>query len=200
MNETILEEITAEQRATVERLLRHRDLPPRVRERLEMVKAAALGQDLAAIAAWSGRTRRTIKRWLRRFAAGGAAAVADAPRPGRPPRADAAYRQALEQAVQTPPRDLGLPFDVWTSARLSAYLARTTGVRLAPGWLRVLLTQQDFACGRPKHTLGHLQDPAEVAACQADLAAAEKKGGRAARALRDALSGRDAQGDEPVPL
>jgi transposase len=190
----------AEQRAEVERLLRRRDLPPRVRERLEMVKAAALGQDLAAIAAWSGRTRRTIKRWLRGFAAGGAAAVADAPRPGRPPRADAAYRQALEQAVQTPPRDLGLPFDVWTSARLSAYLAQTTGVRIAPGWLRVLLTQHDFACGRPKHTLGHLQDPAEGAACQADLAAAEKKGGRGPRALRDALSGRDAPGDEPVPL
>ena len=48
MNETSIEEITAEQRVAVERLLRRRDLPPRVRERLEMVKAAALGQDLAA--------------------------------------------------------------------------------------------------------------------------------------------------------
>lgn len=175
--------MTAEQRAEVEGLLRRRDLPPRVRERLEMVKAAALGQDLAAIAAWSGRTVRTVKRWLRRYGTGGAAAVADAPRAGRPPRADAAYRQALERAVDTPPRDLGLPFDVWTSARLSAYLAQTTGVRLAPGWLRVLLAQQDFVCGRPKHTLAHLQNPAEVAACQAELAAAGKKGGGAARAL-----------------
>ena len=191
MNETRIEEMRAEQRAEVERLLRRRDLPPRVRERLEMVKAAALGQDLAAIAAWSGRTVRTVKRWLRRYGAagGGVAAVADAPRAGRPPRADAAYRQALETAVDTPPRDLGLPFDVWTSARLSAYLAQTRGVRIAPGWLRVLLAQQDFACGRPKHTLGHLQDPAEVAACQAALAAAEKKGGGRARALRDALPG-----------
>jgi transposase len=191
VNETRIEEMRAEQRAEVERLLRRRDLPPRVRERLEMVKAAALGQDLAAIAAWSGRTVRTVKRWLRRYGAagGGVAAVADAPRAGRPPRADAAYRQALETAVDTPPRDLGLPFDVWTSARLSAYLAQTTGVRIAPGWLRVLLAQQDFVCGRPKHTLTHLQDPAEVAACKAELAAAEKKGGGRARALRDALPG-----------
>ena len=183
MNEPIIEEMRAEQRAEVEGLLRRRDLPPRVRERLEMVKAAALGQDLAAIAAWSGRTVRTVKRWLRRYGTGGAAAVADAPRAGRPPRADAAYRQALERAVDTPPRDLGLPFDVWTSARLSAYLAQTTGVRIAPGWLRVLLAQQDFVCGRSKHTLAHLQNPAEVAACQAELAAAGKKGGGAARAL-----------------
>jgi transposase len=189
VNETSNEEITAEQRAEVERLLRRRDLPPRVRERLEMVKAATLGQDLAAIATWSGRTVRTVKRWLRRYEAGGVAAVADAPRAGRPPRADAAYRQALERAVETPPRDLGLPFDVWTSARLSAYLAQTTGVRIAPGWLRVLLAQQDFVCGRPKHTLTHLQDPAEVATCKAELAAAEKKGGGGARTLRDARPG-----------
>ena len=146
-------------------------------------------ETLAAIARWSGRTGRTVARWLRRFAQGGPAAVADAPRTGRPPRADAAYRQALETAVETPPRDLGLPFDVWTSARLSAYLAQTRGVRIAPGWLRVLLAQQDFACGRPKHTLGHLQDPAEVAACQAALAVAKKKGGGRAHALRDALPG-----------
>ena len=191
MNETRIEEMRAEQRAEVERLLRRRDLPPRVRERLEMVKAAALGQDLAAIAAWSGRTVRTVKRRLRRYGAagGGVAAVADAPRAGRPPRADAAYRQALERAVATPPRDLGLPFDVWTSARLSAYLAETTGVRIAPSWLRGLLAQQDFVCGRPKHSLDHLQDPAEVAACEAELAAAEKKGGRGPREVRNASPG-----------
>ena len=200
MNETRLEEMTAEQRAEVERLLRRRDLPPRVRERLEMVKAAALGQDLAAIAVWSGRTVRTVKRWLRRYRDGGAAAVADAPRAGRPVRADTAYRQALERALETPPRALGLPFDVWTSARLSTYLAEATGVRIAASWLRTIVAQQDFVAGRPKHTLKHLQDPTEVAACKAELAAAEKKGGGGARALRDALSGRDARGDEPVHL
>src|SRR5437763_2480946 len=102
--------MTAEQRAAVERLLRRRDLPPRVRERLEMVKAAALGQDVAAIARWSGRTARTVRRWLGRFAAGGVAALADAPRAGRPATADAAYLAALEAAVDAGPRALGLPF------------------------------------------------------------------------------------------
>ena len=38
--------ISAGERAAIEVELRRRDLPPRVRERLEMVKAAALGQDL----------------------------------------------------------------------------------------------------------------------------------------------------------
>jgi len=170
--------VTAEQRAAVEATLRRRDLAPRLRERLEMVKGAALGQDEATIAAWVGRTPRTVRRWLGRFAAGGVAALADAPRPGRPPEADAAYLAALGAALDTEPRALGLPFDVWTSPRLSAYLAEQTGVRLAPGWLRAILARRRFACGRPKHTLDHLQDPDEVAACEAELAAVGEQGGR----------------------
>ena len=181
--------VTAEERSAVEAVLRQRDLTPRVRERLEMVQAAALGQDVAAIAQWSGRTPETVRRWLAVFAAGGIAALADAPRQGRPTKADATYLAALEQAVETPPRTLGLPFDVWTSGRLSAYLTQQTGTRIAPGWLRVLLKQQRFTCGRPKHTLAHLQDPAEVAACEDALQAAGEKGAGRTGALRVALRG-----------
>jgi transposase len=170
-------EVTAEERAAAAAVLRRRDLAPRQRERLEMVKAAALGHDPTAIARWSGRTPATVRRWLAAFRAGGAAALADAPRAGRPPKADAAYLAALERAVETPPRELGLGFDVWTSARLSAHLEQATGARVAPGWLRALLARQRFRCGRPKHALGHLRDAAEAAACEEALAAAGEKGG-----------------------
>src|SRR5581483_8827320 len=149
----------------------------------------ALGQGVAQIALWSGRTERTVRHWLGRYRQGGVAALADAPRAGRPVAADAGYRQAAEAALATPPRQLGLAFDVWTSARLSAYLAETTGVRIAPGWVRVLLRRRDFACGRPKHTLTHLQDPAEGAACKIELAAVGGKGGDGAGEVRVALSG-----------
>src|SRR5262245_23302458 len=127
--------LTAADRAAVAAALRRPDLAPRHRERLEMVKAAGLGLDLAAICAWSGRSPRTVRRWLAAFAAGGVDALADAPRAGRPPKADAPYLAALEAAVGTPPRELGLGFDVWTSARLAAYLAETTGTAVAAGWL-----------------------------------------------------------------
>jgi transposase len=179
--------ISSSQQAAVEALLAQRELAPRQRERLEMAKAAWLGADVATIARWCGRTPRTVRRWLGAFRRGGVAALADAPIPGRPPKADAAYWAALEQAVETPPRDLGLPFDVWTSARLSAYLTAQTGVRIAPGWLRVLLHRGRFACGRPKHPLDHLQDPKEVAACLERLQAAGEKGGGAAGTVRVAL-------------
>ncbi len=172
--------IDPEQQALVQEVLHQRTLNPRERERLEMVKARTLGQDLASIARWSGRTVRTVERWLRCYVAGGVAALADAPRSGRPPEADARYQAALARAVETSPRELGLGFDVWTSARLATYLAEQTGVSVSAGWLRALLNQQEFVSGRPKHTLKHLQDPAEVAACKEQLAAAEKNGGRRA--------------------
>jgi transposase len=172
------------QRATVEALLHERALTPRVRERLEMVKGAALGWDLATIATWCGRAEATVERWLAAYQAGGVRALADAPRAGRPRQADAAYLAALEQAVDADPRTLGQGFDVWTSARLSAYLAATTGVRIVPGWLRVLLHRQRFANGRPKHSVAHLQDPDEVAACEERLRAVGEKGGGQPGALR----------------
>jgi transposase len=173
-------EVSDKQRDQVVAELQRRDLSPRTRERLEMVKAAALGHGLGEIVRWSGRSPRTVRCWLDRFVAVGVAGLADAPRAGRPVRADAAYLAALERAVETPPRELGFAFDVWTSPRLSAYLAETTGVRIAPGWLRVLLGRRDFVSGRPKHTLKHLQDAAEVAACETELAAAGGEGRRRA--------------------
>ena len=121
--------------------------------------------------------RRTVQHWLQRFATGGAAALCDAPRSGRPVQADAAYLHALDAALATTPATLGLPYDVWTSARLSAYLADRTGVRIAPSWLRTLLKRRDYVHGRPKHTLTHLQDPVATVACAEQLAAVEKKGG-----------------------
>lgn len=181
--------ITPEQHAAVEVILRQPTLPPRLRERLEMIKAASLGADWEAIARWSGRTPRTVRQWLDRFVAGGVAALADAPRSGRPPIAHPAYHAALDHAADGDPRALGLPFDAWTSARLSAYLAETTGVSIAPSWLRTLLIRHRFRCGRPKHTLDHLRDSQAVAACEAAIAEAGGKGGARAGAVRTPVSG-----------
>jgi len=168
-------ELTEAQRSDVEELLQRRDLTRQMRERLEMVKAVGLGYAANQITEWSGRQARTMRRWVRAYKRRGLAGLSDAARSGRPVQADAAYLTALEQAVETSPRALDLPFDVWTSGRLSAYLEETTHVRITPSWLRHLLAQQRFACGRPKHTLKHLQDPTDVERCQRELADGEKK-------------------------
>jgi transposase len=117
-----LARVVQEHRGEIDALLRGRDLPVRVRARAEMVKALALGHPVTGIVAWSGCSARTVKHWLERFATDGLAGLLDAPRKG-------------------------LPFDGWTSPRLSAYLAEQTGVRLAPGWLRVVLQYRDYTHG-----------------------------------------------------
>jgi transposase len=190
----------AAERAAVEALLRRRELAPRVRERAEMVKASLLGQDAGWIAAWTGRSEQTVRLWLDRYARGGLGALADAPRCGRPAKADAAYLAALERAADAAPRALGLGFDVWTAARLSAYLAGATGVAVAPGWLRTLLGRRGFACGRPKHALGHLRDAAAEAACRAELGALRGEGPRGARPVRAAPRRRDPRRNQPLPV
>lgn len=181
--------ISAEERAVVEAELGRAALSARVRERLALVKASALGHDLAASAGWSGRTVRTVRRWLGQVRAGGVAALADAPRVGRPARADAASPRALEAAVDAGPRALGFEFDVWTSDRLSTHLAARTGVRIAPSWLRTLLGRPDVVCGRPKHALGHLQDPAEAGDFETALAEVGGEHGGRAGPVRAALPG-----------
>jgi Helix-turn-helix domain len=79
--------ITLDPRAEVERQLRRTDLTRRMRERLEMVNAAALGEDVGRIARWRGRAGARVEHWLARFATAGVAALADAPRAGRPVQA-----------------------------------------------------------------------------------------------------------------
>jgi transposase len=182
-----LQERTQAERPLIEAELRRRDLPPRLRERLELVKGIALGQDASALAAWSGRSLGRIRYWLRRYQQDGIGALHDAPRSGRPPKADSAYLTALESALARAPRDCGLLYDVWTSDRLSAYLAEQTGVRVAPGWLRALLARRDYACGRPKHTLQHLQDVTAITAFKQELAAVGENDRRRAGHARTAV-------------
>jgi transposase len=178
MEMTPLLVLTESELAEIEATLHGTELGARQRERLELVKGAAHGWELSQLCSWSGRSARTVQRWLAAYRRAGIVALADAPRTGRPCRADIDYLAALETAVTTEPRSLEQPFDVWTSARLSAYLAETTQVRISPGWLRVVLHQQGFAYGRVKHSVAHLQDAGEVADCVERLAQVGEKGAR----------------------
>ena len=175
--------VTDEQRRSVEAWLRRRALPPRQRERLAMGKAVSLGQAVGAIAPWRGRRARTVRHWRQRFAAGGLAALLDAPRSGRPVTAAAAYHQALKAARATTPAALGRPDAGRPSRRLRAFLAAHTGGRSAPRWLRTLLKRHDDGQGRPKPTRKQLHDPLATAASAAALAAVEQQGGGGARPL-----------------
>jgi transposase len=77
------------------------------------------GLSAGAAARRVGFTREDVGPvWVRRFNAGGVAALHDAPRAGRPPTHTPDVRSRLVALAVRKPRTLGHPFALWTLERL----------------------------------------------------------------------------------
>ncbi len=134
--------------------LYHSTRDVRVRTRAQMVLLAAeQGLVAAEIAPIVRQDEETVRRWFARYLAEGIEGLSDAPRSGAPPKATPDYQERLLQVARCRPRALGLPFSLWTAARLADHLAELTGVRLsAPSVCRLLRTS-GMRLSRPQHTI-----------------------------------------------
>lgn len=148
-----LDGLSAEQLSELDALY-HTTRDVRVRTRAQMILLAAERDLVAAeIAAIVRQSEETVRRWLVRYQAEGIAGLSDAPRPGAPPKATAAYRERLLEIVRRRPRALGLPVSLWTAARLADHLAEETGLRISGPSIQRLLRANDMALSRPQHTI-----------------------------------------------
>jgi transposase len=148
-----LDGLSAEQLSELDELY-HTTRDVRVRTRAQMILLAAERDLVAAeIAAIVRQSEETVRRWLVRYQAEGIAGLSDAPRPGAPPKATAVYRERLLEIVRRRPRALGLPFSLWTAARLADHLAEETGLRISGPSIQRLLRANDMALSRPQHTI-----------------------------------------------
>src|SRR5918993_974902 len=96
----------------------------RVRTRAQMILLAAeQGLVAAQIATIVRQDEETVRRWFARYLVEGIEGLSDAPRSGAPPKATPDYRERLLQVARCRPRALGLPFSLWTAARLADHLA-----------------------------------------------------------------------------
>ncbi len=126
----------------------------RVRTRAQMVLLAAeRGMVASEIAAIVRQSDQTVRAWLARYEAEGAAGLADAPRPGKPPKVTDEYRERLLEAARRRPRALDLPFSSWTAARLADHPAELTGLRLSGGSVARLPRAGGMALSRPRHAI-----------------------------------------------
>jgi transposase len=126
----------------------------RVRTRAQMILLAAeRGLVAAEIAAIVRQDEQTVRRWFARYLAEGIEGLSDAPRSGAPPKATSGYRERLLQVARCRPRALGLPFSLWTAARLADHLAELTGVRLSGPSVCRLLRAGGMRLSRPQHTI-----------------------------------------------
>lgn len=148
-----LDALSAEQLRELDGLY-HGTRDVRVRTRAQMVLLAAeQGMVAAEIAAIVRQDEETVRRWFARYRAEGVEGLSDAPRSGAPPEATSAYRERLLEVVRRRPRALGLPFSLWTAARLADHLAELTGVRMSAPSVCRLLRAGGMALSRPQHTI-----------------------------------------------
>ena len=147
------------QREALDRAMRSRD--GRVVRRAQVIRLARRAAPVREIAALTGYTEEGVRVLKHRWNDRGEDALRDAPRPGRPPKADESYRRRLREAALKSPRDFGYAFGVWTTARLAEHMAVKTGVRLCDDRVRSLLHQAKLSWKRPAHTTRNLTDPVE---------------------------------------
>jgi transposase len=148
---------------------KRKDKRAEVRQRATAVHLLHLGHEPTAVAEMLSVTVQAIYHWYHRFVQAGIEGLANQPK-GRPKaKADAAYRQALEQTLATEPNELGYDFAIWTVERLRDHLARTTGKHLSISRLREIVREQQYVYRRPKHDLTSLQDAEAKALAQAQL-------------------------------
>ena len=136
-----------------------KDPRPEVRQRATAIHLLHLGYKPEEVSQQLMVSKPSIYNWHRRYREGSLDGLANQPK-GHPKRkADEAYCQELETALDQDPGDLGYPFSVWSVERLRDHLKHASGVELSVSRLRVIMRQNGYVYRRPKHDLTGLQDP-----------------------------------------
>lgn len=166
--------LTAAERNRLDEILGE---PPNVRVflRAKAVDLSSRGWKVHEIAEAVERDRSVVSRWLHRFEEQGISAVWPRKSPGRPPKATSEFRKVVDESARQNPRNLGYDFTRWTTDLMAEHLASTTGIRIASGTLRGILSDLGFHWGRPKLDLKHRQDPQDVARAKRLRSGALKK-------------------------
>lgn len=122
--------------------------------RVAAVLAVAEGESVTAVARQHRVDRTSVHRWVDRYLTTRApAALADAPRGGRP-RLRALARltdRRLAAILARDPRTLGYRTTTWTVALLAAHCAQRWHCAVSPRTLRRRLHEQGFRWKRPRY-------------------------------------------------
>lgn len=148
-----LPELSPEAIAELDQLYRTtHDVRLRMRAQIILL-AAEQGMRAPAIAKVVRSDEETVRSWLKRYLAEGAAGLADAPRPGAVPKVTPEYRELLLKVVRQRPRSLGQAYSLWTLQRLADYMAEQTGIRVSHITVRAYLKAADIVLSRPQHKI-----------------------------------------------
>ena len=146
-------DVTADERAKLERVVRATTAPVRLVERARIVLGALTGLTAPQVAAQVGVSAATARQWIRRFNAAGLAGLDDAPRSGRPRTyTNEVHSRVIAKARSLPPKPAGddvPPPCHWTLDRLQEELHQD-GVPIKRSQIRRLLKAEHIKWQRPR--------------------------------------------------
>lgn len=163
-------ELNAEQREELRKRSHERDIHPRTRDRLEMVRLSDAGWSIQRIARHLGCHEQTVRKYIKRFVAGGFDRLPSKPHPGPRAKVTEEMLSALEHLIDESDR-------TWTTPQLALWLSEQFQVEVHPDHLARLLHRRRFRWKRTKRSVAHKRkDPDLQAAKEAELEAIKKSG------------------------
>jgi transposase len=146
-------ELTAKQRRTLRSRLRYAS-DARLYRRLLAILESDRGMSVSEIAELLGVSDQSVYNWIARFRRSRDSSVlSDAPRSGRPPRADEAFDVLLKALLALSPDRLGYHATHWTVPLLQDQLASNTGEHYSPDTIRRRLHRLGYVWKRPRYVL-----------------------------------------------
>jgi transposase len=126
---------------------------PRVVRRVVALLDLDGGASVAGVAARLGMTRQTLYNWVQRYGEGGARALPDRARRGRPPKLSGAMGRYLVWLLKQPPDAFGYAAVGWTVPLLRRHLAVRMEIDVSDETLRRALHGLNLAWKRPRYVL-----------------------------------------------
>jgi transposase len=116
--------LNVQRRRRLEAIVRRRSPSHWLVCRAKVILLSATRMPIVAICAALSLDRQVVRRWRKRFIAGGVEALKDKDRPGRPKAIAPAVWQKVATLVVQSPANFGLPFARWSVRDLSMFLAQ----------------------------------------------------------------------------
>lgn len=152
-------ELSDDEHQLLETAARSRTNPVRQVERARIVLASNEGRSVKTVAAALGLREAKVRKWVKRFNAGGIPALTDALRDGHPPVYTAGQVSEIIATVLTEPSRLNLPFGSWTLDRLTAYLHEVKGIGIQRSRLNDILRREGLRWRKHETWFGKRVDP-----------------------------------------
>lgn len=161
MSKLTVRRLKADERPVLEEKLADKTLSAYVLDRYRIIKAIAEGFSPTEVARILGCERPTIYQWVYNFNKKGFTEFEKVTNPhGRPPIMTSENLRQLVKISLSRPEDLGLPFTVWSVAKLSDYCrARDLLPEVSNEWIRRLLRREGLSLQRTKTWKQRSHDP-----------------------------------------